>query len=346
MHAVITSGLKTACDARPTIAPDEAKRAERSRFTNRTPSFRAERSRRGVSAVEVVVILAILGTFALFLMMALPRQRETGRLASCRNNLMHVGCALALYDMRTGQLPTVPEPGTSGPQVGRSPLQALLDELSVTDLTAVNDPRDAPAKHPNPPRGERRVRGFLCPSDPLATASFRPAPISYRATTGAAPDGRDGAFAPGRRVSLAMIEASDGLGYTAAFAERLVGDGQSGPGLGNYAVTSGPVPATGCPAPDPSSWRGDAGASWLASDWRSTLYNHVEPPGASPSCLSGDGRTASMRATSGHSEGVNVLICDGSVRTMTPRIDPKLWREWAAFPGPTSVSLPNPERKE
>jgi prepilin-type processing-associated H-X9-DG protein len=293
----------------------------------------------------VVVVVAMVALIALFVIMALPRGRENARMASCRKNLMQIGQALALYDQSAGHLPMVAEVRKDGG--GDGPLKALLDELSLPDLSAIEGTRTPPPKHPNPPRGERRVPGFVCPSDRDATSAPFPAPISYRATTGDAPDGRDGAFAPGRRVGLATIEAADGLAYTAAFAERLVGNGRDAPGLGNYARTAGPVTEAGCPAPDPSSWRGDAGSSWVASDWKSTLYNHVRPPNFSPSCIADDGRTASMGAASGHVEGVNVLLFDGSVRTMTPRIDLKIWREWAAFADPKPATAPTkPDPKE
>jgi type II secretory pathway pseudopilin PulG len=299
-----------------------------------------------LSAADVIVIVAIVAVIALSAVMALPRRRETARLAACRKNLMQIGQALALYDRSAGHLPTIPElgSGADGPRDG--PLKALLDELSLPDLADVAGVETPPPRHLNPPRGERRVPGFVCPSDPNATSAPFPASISYRATTGDAPDGRSGAFAPGRRVTLAMIEAADGLGYTAAFAERLVGNGRNAPDPGNYALAPGPIAAQGCPSLDPSAWRGDAGSSWVASDWKSTLYNHVRPPGSFPSCLADDGCTACMGASSGHVPGVNVLIFDGSVRTMTPRIDLTIWREWAAFPGPAPSAPTNPDRTE
>jgi hypothetical protein len=311
------------------------------------PGVRVGR-RRGLSAAEVIVVGVMVALVALFVIMALPRGRENARQASCRTNLMQIGQALALYDQSVGHLPTVPELRKDGG--GDSPLKALLDALSLPDLTEVGGERTSPPKHPNPPRGARRVPGFACPSDPKATAALFPASISYRATTGDEPDGRDGAFAPGRLVRLPAIEAADGLAYTAAFAERLVGNGLNAPGLANYTLTRSPVTDQGCPPPDPSAWRGDAGSSWVASDWKSTLYNHVRPPGATPSCLAVDGRTASMNASSGHVEGVNVLIFDGGVRTMTPRIDLKIWSAWATLgepkPEPAPSAPSNPGRKE
>jgi hypothetical protein len=158
-----------------------------------------------------------------------------------------------------------------------------------------------------------------------------PAPISYRAVTGDSPRGDNGAFAPGRTISLAAIEARDGLSYTAAFSERLVGDNRGGhPARHNYQVIPPPVPVGGCPeSADPSVWRGDAGSSWSWCDYRSTLYTHALRPQESPSCLAHDGRTAAMGASSGHLRGVHLLLCDGSVTLIRPSIDRHIWREYA-----------------
>ena len=72
--------------------------------------------------------------------------------------------------------------------------------------------------------------------------------------------------------------------------------------------------------------------SWVASDWQSTLYNHALTPNAAPSCITADRHAAFMGASSGHLDGVNVLLFDGSVRPFSPRVDPKIWREWATVP--------------
>jgi prepilin-type processing-associated H-X9-DG protein len=256
-------------------------------------------------------------------------------MVSCQRNLMQIGIALALYDQTHGSLPTVPELGGEDGTRGSSPHRSLLLELGLPDLAELTDTRSRPPKspHPVPAQEERRVPGFLCASDPHAIAGIFPAPVSYRATTGDAPDGRNGAFAPGRRVSIRDIEATDGSGYTAAFSERLVGDHTSEhPAPFNYALVPAPLPDAGCPQAPPPAWRGDAGSSWVASNWQSTLYNHALTPDAAPSCIADDRRSAFMGTSSGHEGGVNVLFFDGSVRTVTPQVDPKIWRDWAAFP--------------
>ena len=270
------------------------------------------------------MVAIVLATF-LFLLMLIPRQRESARLAGCRQNLMQIGRAAALYDPGGGTLPAV-ELGAQGP------LAQIIAALGVTDFRALDPNASRPQASGAQPT-ERPVQGFVCASDPNALRGIHPAPVSYRATTGDAPDGANGAFAPGRHTRFAAIEAADGTGYTALFSERLVGDGRPGvPAAWNYATVGAPIRGAECA--DGGTWHGDAGASWLRAEWRSTLYTHALPPNAARSCIADDGRTALMGASSGHVAGVNVLFADLGVRTFTPRIDPRLWREWAAFADP------------
>ena len=136
------------------IAPNEPSRTERTRFAERTRSLRepnpgcAERTefsrlhlRRGLSATEVIVLVAIVVVIGLFVLMALPRGRETARIASCRKNLMQIGRALAHYDRDVGHLPTVAEPRKDGG--GDGPLKVLLENspYRTSPRSRVNGPR-------------------------------------------------------------------------------------------------------------------------------------------------------------------------------------------------------------
>jgi prepilin-type processing-associated H-X9-DG protein len=294
---------------------------------------RGERGRRGLSAIDGIVILVIMGFLALWLLMVLPRRRETARMASCQRNLMQIGTALSLYDQSQGYLPCVPELGSAGAAHAGSPLHALLGELGLADFSALSGTASRPPRRADLPQVRLRVAGFICASDPNAIAGVFPAPISYRATTGDDASGRNGPFAPGRHVSIAQIEAGDGSSYTAGFSERLVGDNRpEHPARFNYAIAPRPLAASGCPRAAPTAWRGDAGASWIASDWQATLYNHALTPDAEPSCIADDRRSAYMGASSGHGGQVNVLFFDLSVRSFTPSTEPKIWRGWADVP--------------
>ncbi len=286
--------------------------------------------RRGITLLEVIVVIVLLGLLVLMTIFILPRRREVARLAGCRRNLAQIGVALALYDQSERALPTIPILAADPPSSG-GPLWALLDSLSLPDLNTLAADKKV-ATRPRRPIGKPRpVLGFVCPSDRFPDDSIAlPAPVSYRATTGDQTDGRDGGFAPGRAVRLIEIEAGDGQSFTAAFSERLLGSGRNGePTAVNYMTTPRSVDARGCPAGGPSSWRGDAGRSWAEASWRSTLYNHARTPGAAPSCVSDDGLTALISASSGHIGGANVLMFDGSVRTVSPSIDPNIWKGMA-----------------
>ncbi len=292
------------------------------------------RARRGVTAAEVLVLLALFVLTVLVILMVLPRGREHARMAGCQNNLAHVGFALALHDQLEHRLPGTE--GMTGSEPARdartkSPLRTLLEAFEQGDLLGIADAKTRPAPRPGEVPGEMPVRGFVCGSDPNATSGLFAAPISYRACTGDVPEGENGAFAPGRTISMREIQERDGLGYTAAFSERLAGDNRKEhPAPFNYSIVDGPLTAEGCAGPaELSRWRGDAGSSWYSCDYRSTLYNHALAPNGQPSCILSTGQAAFMGASSGHVTGVNLLLLDGRVTVVRPSIDLKIWKEFA-----------------
>jgi type II secretory pathway pseudopilin PulG len=279
--------------------------------------------RPGRGLVEVIVVAGILGFVAVLVLMALPRGRETARMAGCQKNLMHIGVGLQMYHQSSRHYPTVP---TLGGPVGDGPVKAMLDAFVIPDLLDLKDLAKPPKPSQSSPKG-MRVPGLACPSDPNAMANSTIPVISYRANTGDDPSGLGGPFQPGRTMTSAQIEAADGLSYTAAFAERLTGDRRDrDPSLENYVSSPGTVTSNGCPGAPADRWRGDAGSDWAEASWRSTLYNHVLTPNGAPSCIAEDGRTALMGASSGHVNRVNVLMMDSSLRVVTPSIDPRIWQ--------------------
>ncbi len=296
--------------------------------------------RAALTLVDVIVTLVVMGVLILILMMWASRGREQSRLVGCRNNMAQIGMALGLYDQMNGHLPQIgpPAPPDGSTELqSPSPLRAMLEALQLPDLTELRDRKTRPNPRPGQVPGEVRVRGFICASDPNALSGPFLAPINYRAVTGDGLLGETGAFAPGPARSLAEIEACDGLSYTAAFSERLIGDNQPAhEAPTNYEVLPPPLPLLGCPpSSDVSAWRGDAGSSWSSAGYRSTLYNHALPPDGRPSCIAIDGQSAYMGASSGHVEGVNLLLLDGSVSSIRRSINLKVWRDYATI-GPAS----------
>ena len=72
--------------------------------------------RAGYTAVDVLVVLLLIGIVFFFLLMAMPRGRESARLAGCQKNLAQIGLALGLYDQTQGCLPTIGEPAPIEPR--------------------------------------------------------------------------------------------------------------------------------------------------------------------------------------------------------------------------------------
>ncbi|MDR3620296.1 MAG: DUF1559 domain-containing protein [Paludisphaera borealis] len=318
------------------------------------------RDRAGYTLIDALVAIAVVAVVGLFSIMALTRGRESARSVTCQRNLAQIGLALAFYDQTQGALPMIGEPSPIDPppasgSTSPGPLKTLLETLGVSSLLGMEPEGRNLDRLKGPVLQGIAVPGFFCASDPRATGRVFPSPVSYRATTGDDAEGRTGGFAIGKRTTLAEIEAADGLSYTAAFSERLVGDGRPRQASENYALVDGPLSEQGC-SPDASGslqadWRGDAGASWNEAGWPSTLYNHAMPPGSKISCLTRDGRSARIGASSGHVAGVGLLMFDGSVKRIVWSVNPSVWREFATVssphapvgpPAPAAADRPKP----
>jgi hypothetical protein len=275
---------------------------------------------RGVTAVEVVFITLLLGVVTLVLLLAIPRSRESARRVTCQRNLMQIGNALALYTEIDDLLPPVRLEQDS-------PVAQMLIDLKQTDFLGLSRGKPAPRKAAAVSRQARVVAGFMCPSDPGASDGHHSAPISYRANTGDTLEGTHGPFAIGKEVRLSEIEAGRGRGFVAAFSERLVGNGRKGD-LSSYDRVAGPLDPKSC---DGEGELTDAGSSWLTSTWTSTLYNHVSPPRVAGSCIANDNRSARMGTSSGHAEGVHVLMLDGSAKLYRPTVNLQIWQGLGNF---------------
>ncbi len=180
-------------------------------------------TRRGFSAVEMIVALVIVALVTACLLLAVPNSRERARCAGCQANLRQIGLALSLYHQAAGHWPSVALDSAS-------PMTATMDTLGQPDFADFRDPKNAPPRRLAGAVIEHLIPGLLCPSDRQGWSSPFPAPVSYRANTGASAEGHGGPFAIGRTVSLGDVEAADGAAYTAAFSERLIGDGSNAQG--------------------------------------------------------------------------------------------------------------------
>ncbi|WP_165245924.1 DUF1559 family PulG-like putative transporter [Paludisphaera soli] len=305
---------------------------------------RSQASRSGLTPADVVVVFFVVLVVLLFVIMGLTRARESARLAMCQNNLAQIGKALAYYDDAYAGLPAVGVPvAIDSPIDGAppGPLRAMLETLGVASFLGLDpDGSNLPALRAPTPEAIP-VAGFLCPSDGRAMAGLFPSPVSYRAATGGDPRGSDGPFAIGRRTTLAEVERRDGTSFTAAFAERLIGNDRPVDAPENYVVAEHwfdrPIGRVTVQAPQPLDYRGDAGMTWRPADFRYTLYNHTSPPASPFSGVSPDGRSAAMGASSAHVRGVNMLMLDGSAKLVAPTISHEVWQAYGTIGPQTST---------
>ena len=72
--------------------------------------------KRGITLVEVLVVIGIVGFVVLIVMAAIPRMRERARTANCTNNMKQIGLGLLNYENQQKHLPGSAEVITSDPQ--------------------------------------------------------------------------------------------------------------------------------------------------------------------------------------------------------------------------------------
>jgi prepilin-type processing-associated H-X9-DG protein len=156
----------------------------------------------------------------------------------------------------------------------------------------------------------------------------------------------NGVFFNGSWTSLGMI--SDGTSQTAAFSEHIRGD--SDQTVANDRMDTF-KPGTQPKTPDQAyadcravNWQdiskqgvSDVGVPWLEGYHSTTLYYHVGPPN-SRSCMYPSNRIMTS-ANSNHPNGVNMMLCDGSVRFVGSSINLETWRRLGSKDGNEAISL-------
>jgi prepilin-type N-terminal cleavage/methylation domain-containing protein/prepilin-type processing-associated H-X9-DG protein len=300
--------------------------------------------RSAFTLVELLVVIAIIAILISLLLPAVQKVREAAARLQCENNLKQIGLALHNYH---GVYKAFP-PGVGGPASARFVLRYsaqayLLPFLEQDNLYRTINFNMPPVAPPNTFAVAQRVEVFLCPSDPQTAVPAGWAGNNYVANYGSDiwfgkdATGSNGVFywsnPPGIK-GASFADITDGTSNTAAFSERLMGDWSnaivsptdlfSPPGV--HPMTPDQA-MNDCQALDPNNlayqWRSDFGGYWLQA-WHMTLYTHVSPPNARACAYPPAAMT--MPASSAHTNGVNLLLCDGSVRFVNNGISISTWR--------------------
>jgi prepilin-type N-terminal cleavage/methylation domain-containing protein len=308
--------------------------------------------RTAFTLIELLLVLAIIAVLIGLLLPAVQKVREAAARVKCANNLKQLGVALHNYHGANGCFP--PGRGTPMPAIF-SVHSYLLPYLEQDNLGHRIDFSAPPATFSlgngfvydgsvNFPAATTSVGFFLCPSDVVDRVLSSPyGATSYAANAGSGAvsagslASADGVFYQGSAVRF--TDLFDGSSNTAAFSERLLGDGRDKPPADSHRqmriIPGGdaPVPAA-CTESAAGSWYGERGAKWIMGNYGNTLYNHFYRPNAPDwDCLNTQQQAAITAARSQHPGGVNVLACDGGVHFVTEAVQMDLWRGLATRAG-------------
>ncbi len=313
--------------------------------------MRVQRS--GFTLIELLVVIAIIAVLIALLLPAVQSAREAARRAQCVNNLKQIGLAMHNYHDSMNCFPMsmgLDAPGFGYPEpVSYSGLSMLLPYLEQTVVfNSINysilrgDPGNNTAM-------ATAVNSFLCPTDPQQ-GNLPPgqAGENYHPNSGNTIDYVWGVSDPwGFNTSLPpfngvfypvsytwIAEITDGTSNTAAFGEMGLGDmsnaiatertdqfwTQTWPSTPDQAIAQ----CQSFPASN-LAYQGLStdGVPWIEGS-TSAMYNHVNTPNKR-SCIFPPGRIMNT-ANSFHPGGVNLAVCDGSVRFVKDSVSLPTWR--------------------
>jgi prepilin-type N-terminal cleavage/methylation domain-containing protein/prepilin-type processing-associated H-X9-DG protein len=285
-------------------------------------------ARSGFTLIELLVVIAIIAILIGLLIPAVQKVRDAAQRAQCQNNLHQLGIAFHNYENANGAFP----PAYT---LSVSPLNAeawgvfILPYLEQGNLYAKYDTNQPFTTSGNQAVISTPLTVMQCPATPTSprlysttlpagsvpgisvTVSWQAAAGDYGVTTGVLgrywdvfvrlpTADRGGALKINEPARMSQI--SDGLSQTI-----LLGEIAGRPDLWN----AGKKVATNSPLATGGGW-GDVlnGENWLAG----TLYDGT---GAAGPCIINCTNQSGRGLYSFHTGGVNVLLCDGSVRFIT-----------------------------
>ncbi len=328
------------------------------------------RQRSGFTLIELLVVIAIISVLIALLLPAVQAAREAARRAQCVNNLKQLGLALHNYNSSFGSFPINRSVFVAAPPVptpyAYSAFAMLLPFIEQAPLYAsinFNLPSGTTYQAGNTTALATVISGLLCPTDPQQVPAGE-AGSDYRFSEGTTiayewgatdPSGYnaslpapDGPFFDNTAVTLAQI--TDGTSNTAATAEKLLGDFNTAVAnqirdiyVGTVIPTTPEQAYQYCQALDPtatpSNGSSTEGTPWISGTVSVTPYKHVSPPNTM-SCYYYPERLT-LTSTSLHPGGVNVGMCDGSVRFFKQTIDRTVWRAIGSRNGGEVISSDN-----
>lgn len=281
--------------------------------------------RRGFTLIELLVVITIIAMLIALLLPAVQSAREAARRVQCVNNLKQLALAAANYHDVNGMLP-----GTSYAAANLGQFFRLLPHLEQPQVyNAANFSRQV--LHPeNVTIAGITISGLMCPSDtglssvPIDASQWIAVPpgawrqsfSSYGCSTGTWALNLDKGnsqyslrYANMNGVifnesTIRLTEITDGTSNTMLFPEHA-----HGVLVNNATITSG------------LKWPPSDYQWWQVGPFGGTQVETLYPPNGHKKFGSVIGDYATRNSASFHPGGVNVALCDGSVRFIKETID-------------------------
>ena len=293
---------------------------------------------RGLSLVELLIVMAIIAGLVAILIPAIQMAREAARCSRCKSNLRQIGVALSSYQSAHGSFPAggIGDGNPKGnsrdhffDSVGWSwswqvRLLPFLDETALYDQLAPERNSLQQVRDTNVGLLRTTIPVFRCTSDdgsplnemrPLDASGTNPVAVgrsNYVGCTGTGqyapwPDSSNSSYLKPNGVfdfnrTIRSTDIKDGLSKTFAVGERRSGH----TGDPDYS-TDWHIGAIWAGVSSPLGWEPDGqsavmGGTHIGLGGNGTWYNHPDEFGWQMLGFSGR-----------HSGGVNFLFCDGSV---------------------------------
>jgi prepilin-type processing-associated H-X9-DG protein len=308
------------------------------------------------------VVIAIIAVLIGLLLPAVQKVREAANRVTCANNLKQLGLALHNHHGTYQRFPA--GCSLPWNRWGHSPNFQLLPFIEQENLYKIVDLNKGTYESDDNQRAiAQKPKLFLCPSDLQQGGSktdlgtvFGWTNYHGNAGTWVSISAWDGVFGtiddvtftgtPVRRARLAAVriaDITDGTSNTAAFAEVCNGPGVAGisPDKRTDCFNFGPLRATTLAAARAAlqarDWRTADLVPFGSSVWRyrgypwnegniwRNWYNHLLPPNSPCWRPNSDWWQLVSPASSFHPGGVNILMCDGSLRFTMETVDPDVW---------------------
>lgn len=320
-------------------------------------------ARRAFTLIELLVVIAIIAILIALLLPAVQQAREAARRTQCKNNLKQIGLAMHNYhDVHNQFPPSIGWSVTTGDRhAAWSDKVFILPQLERGAEFASLRYNELPYTHWD--RGHNvglsgRLPVFNCPSDQV-NQNGPDGNFSYAISNGvmryAAPgatgpssgwEGRHNGFAQytgaaGQNGPVTFSSILDGTSNTACYSEfgkeNFIPEpyGPRGKQIKTWVADTGTHRdlRTACLAQTASADNGGgrhamrgAGWAWSFIGQAATYAHNMNPNETSCFSHQGDWYGSTLNAASSyHTGGVQVALCDGSVRFVSDNIDNETW---------------------